>query len=245
MGNEHVSTRWKEVDGIHYSMLQAPTSAAYVPGEDIKFFGDYDYNPKGPTGADSNTKFGMAPRGKRINRQIAPLRNPFAKPPVPKASLQRRVGVGGGISAAKGEVLLMGMSRVHLMSINHKLWKAIENMKGNVAAGIKEHGGVLIVGRVSMMPTPNPETGMRQAFFYDAYIKDGAKSIDDLYRPDVKSDSRRAFVGPQPWDGHIKTKPASIGAAKYGPPKPWVPPARYMVLGEFLVFATNVGNQRR
>ncbi|RLJ60503.1 hypothetical protein BCF46_0704 [Litoreibacter meonggei] len=247
MGNERVSILWKEVGGIRYSMLQSPTSSAYVPGEDIKFFGEHNYNPKGPTGADSTKKFGKLPRGKRVSGKIAPMRNPFAKPAVPHTSAQRRVGVGQGATSAAAEVGLMAISRHHLNSINDKLWRTLQNMSDEIVAGIKMHGGVLIVGRVSMMPTPNPETNMRQTFFYDAYIKDGAKTIDELYTPEVQSNAAPSFVGPQPWDGLLKSKSASASAReyKYPSPKPWVAPAGYMVLGEYLVFATSVTNKWR
>ncbi|WP_134014263.1 MULTISPECIES: hypothetical protein [Litoreibacter] len=247
--------KWKVEGGIHYSMLQNPTSSAYVPGEDIKFFSEQDTCPNGPTGKSSDKKFETMPRGKRANKNIANMKSPFSRPSsaATRPAVQRRAGIGQGAKSGLAEVALIATSRMYLASLDNRFWEAIQDMSRDIVDGIKKHGGVLIVGRVSMMPTPNPDTGIRQTFFYDAYIKDGAKSIDELFTPTVKSDATPAFVGPQPWAGLSKTKPASmgpretafIGAAKYGPPKAWVPPRGYMVLGEYKVFATSTTNAKR
>ena len=184
------------------------------------------------------------PRGKRVSGKIAPMRNPFTKPATSHTSARRLGGFGHGSMGGVTEVALMATSRHHLNSINDKLWDTIQKMSDDILDGIKKHGGVLIIGRVSMMPSPNPETNMRQTFFYDAYIKDGAKSIDALYAPRVKSTADQPFVGPKV-KGGPKTSGASMSASKYPPPKPWIAPAGYMILGEYQVFATSVTNKWR
>lgn len=227
MGNERVSLKWKEDGGIHYSMLQSPTSSAYVPGEDIKFFSEQDISPTGPTGKSATMKFGMMPRGKRANHNIGNPKNPFAKPASAtiRPSVQRRPGIGQGAKSGLAEVARIASSRRYLNTLDERFWEAIQDMSREVAAGIKEHGGVLIIGRVSMMPTPDPDTGIRQAFFCDAYIKDGAKSVNDLFSARAKSNTKPDLAGPQP--------------------KQWIASRGYMVLGEYQVFATSTSNARR
>lgn len=222
MGNQRFNmTKWKSEWGIQFYMLQNPLSASYVTTSEPEKIGQVNVEAgKEISGHRRYSKSGRGYGASTIKPRLGITRN------------SGREGVA--------EIALRASALGYTLSMHTALFREVKQINTQVARGIKQYGGVLIVGRMHMMQYPNPDTGMRVAYMKDCYCADGGKTVDEVFTPEV---SEQASIGPQRGKGGPPR--AYMSAAKFPPPPSISPPPYGQVEERFLLWAEPASNSKR
>ncbi|SFR56589.1 hypothetical protein [Litoreibacter janthinus] len=216
MGNQRFTMmKWKAEWGLQFYLLQNPLSAPYVTSSEPEKIGEVNVE----TGAEIQGVKRYKKGRKGVRYKSTSIK--------PRLGIMRNSGREG-----MAEIALRASSFAYNMSMHHALYREIKQINDQIARGVKQYGGVLIVGRVHMMQYPNPDTGVRMAYMKDCYCADAGKSVDEVFKEETVE---RAAIGPQQGKGGAPR--AYMSAAKF-PMPPYISPPPYGQVEErFLMWA--------